>query len=474
MRIKFHHALFAAMFMLAIAVAPAMAEVANPILTGPIPVTVPLGDPSHDYPQMATQLDLASYGYVEEEFYMEGTADRYDVPRIGPAMPPSTSAAAILSSHPYKTRMIVRRPIKQKDFNGIVLIEWLNVTSGYNLDALWLTSYAHIMREGYAWVGVSVQQVGIHGATAGLRVWSPVRYGDLDVTDGGTITDDSLSFDIWSQAAKAIWEPQDVNPLGNLVPDMVLATGASQSQYFLVWYHNSVHPSANLYDGFLLYLGVGRLLRTDLHTKVIKVNTENDILFLYEYFARQPDSDHLRTYEVAGASHVGFSDPNLRGELLVRDGLPIADTTACARPALSHIPTKHVVNAAFEHLALWIGEGIEPPSAPLMEVISTSPVEVLRDAYGNGLGGIQLSQHAVPTATNTGANGGPGFCFLFGSYEPFDEATLKSLYPNHGSYVSQVVQQVNYNLANGYIVAFDAKETKKAAAQSDIGKWRRR
>jgi len=33
---------------------------------------------------------------------------------------------------------------------------------------------------------------------------------------------------------------------------------------------------------------------------------------------------------------------------------------------------------------------------------------------------------------------------------------------------------VNYNLANGYIVAFDAKETKKAAAQSDIGKWRRR
>jgi len=96
----------------------------------------------------------------------------------------------------------------------------------------------------------------------------------------------------------------------------------------------------------LLYLGVGRLLRTDLHTKVIKVNTENDILFLYEYFARQPDSDHLRTYEVAGASHVGFSDPNLRGELLVRDGLPIADTRRPAdclhsmRPPLSE-PYSH-------------------------------------------------------------------------------------------------------------------------------------
>ena len=473
MKIKFNHALCVAFFVFAIAAVPAMADVANPILTGPIPVTVPLGDPSHDYPQMATQLDLASYGYVEEEFYMEGIANRYDVPRVDRAMPGSTSATPILSSHPYKTRMIVRRPIKQKDFNGIVLVEWLNVTSGYNLDAMWLTSYGHILREGYAYVGVSVQQVGIHGTAAGLRVWSPVRYGDLDVTDGGTITDDSLSFDIWSQAAKAIWEPQDVNPLGNLVPNMVIATGASQSQSYLVYYHNSVHPLANLYDGFLLYLGVGRLLRTDLDTKVIKVNTENDIIFLGEYFARQPDSDHLRTYEVAGASHVGFSDPNLRGEILVRDGLPIADTNVCVRPSLSRIPTRNVVNAAFEHLELWIGEGIEPPTAPPMEVISDSPVEVLRDDYGNGLGGIQLSQHSVPTATNTGFNLGAGFCVLFGSYEPFDEATLQSLYPNHGSYVSQVAHQVNYNLANGYIVAFDAKETKKAAARSDIGKWRR-
>ena len=91
-----------------------------------------------------------------------------------------------------------------------------------------------------------------------------------------------------------------------------------------------------------------------------------------------------------------------------------------------------------------------------------------RDVYGNALGGIQLSQHAVPTATNTGVNSEPGFCILFGTHEPFDEDTLDTLYRNHGKYVSQVVQVVNENLADGYIVKFDAQATKKKAAHSDI------
>jgi hypothetical protein len=455
-------------------VSVAIAEVPNPLVTGPIPVTVPLGDPSRDYPQLATQLDLSSYGYIEEEFYLEGTARLYDVPRPAAAAPPASQPAEFVSNHPYKTRMIVRRPISSKDFNGTVIMDWLNVTSQYNLDAMWLTSYAHILREGYAYVGVSVQRVGIHAPGSGLREWSPLRYGDLDVTDNGLIDNDGLSFDIWSQAAQAIWSPQDVDPLGGLRPLRIIATGASQSQNFLVYYHNSIHPLHNIFDGFLLYIGTGRLLRTDLDTKVIKLNTENDVIFLGEYFARQLDSSNLRTYEVAGTSHVGFSDPNLRGELLVRDGLPIADTTACARPALSRIPTNHVANAAFDHLTNWITYGVEPPTAPLLEVVSAPPVTLRRDEYGNALGGIQLSQHAVATATNTGFNSGPGFCFLFGSHEPFDEDTLRSLYRNHGQYASRVVRVVNENLADGYIVQHDAIETRKKAAQSDIGKNSRR
>ena len=264
-----------------------------------------------------------------------------------------------------------------------------------------------------------------------------------------------------------------MDPLGGLSPDILLATGASQSQGRLVSYHNSIHPLTNIFDGYMLYLGVGGLLRTDLDPKVIKLNTENDVVFLGEFFARQPDSDRLRTYEVAGASHVGLAEPNLRLELLIRDSLPIADISSCELPPFSRVPTSHVANAAFDHLVRWVSSGIEPPTAPPIEAIYYPPwVVVARDSYGNALGGIQLSQHAVPTATNTGVNGPywPSFCFLFGSHEPFDEEILDSLYPNHGKYVSQVVQVVNENLADGYIVNFDARETKRKAARSEIGK----
>ncbi len=53
---------------------------------------------------------------------------------------------------------------------------------------------------GFAWVGVSAQRVGVNY----LRTWSPARYGSLDVTEGGTITNDALGWDVYSQALQAI------------------------------------------------------------------------------------------------------------------------------------------------------------------------------------------------------------------------------------------------------------------------------
>ncbi|MCH8505454.1 MAG: hypothetical protein LAT50_14160 [Ectothiorhodospiraceae bacterium] len=437
--------------------------VPNPSVTGPVPVTVSLGDPSRDYPQLATQLDLESKGYVEEEYFFQGEARRYSTPDLA-------TGGVISDGHGYRTRMVVRRPVSPQRFNGTVIVDWLNVTSGYNLDAMWLTSRDHILREGYAYVGVSVQRVGVHAEGTGLRSWSPIRYGDLDVTDGGSILDDSLSYDIYSQAAQSIRSPQGVNPLGPLVAERLIATGASQSQGFLVRYHNSVHPLANVYDGYLLYIGIGGILRTDLEPKVIKVYSENDVLFLGQAMARQPESDRLRSYEVAGTSHVSFDPANLRGELLVRDGLPVADTTSCDLPALSRIPLSHVVNASWDHLVRWIEQETEPPTAEPLRLLSTSPVIVERDGFGNALGGVQLPQHAVPTATNTGANSGPGFCFLFGSHQPLDDSTLRQLYRNHGQYVSAFQRANREARQAGYIVTADYQNNIREAARSDVGK----
>ena len=170
---------------------------------------------------LASQLDLAAHGYIEEEYFLEGTANRYRTP-------PLTTGVIISSGHPYRTRMIVRRPRAAAKFNGTVLVEWLDVTSGFDLDAMWMASHKHLLREGYAYVGVSAQRMGVHDAKTGLRAWSPARYSTLDVTAGGAILDDSLSYDIFSQAAQAIRHPVGVNPLGGLPVQRIFAMGARQ------------------------------------------------------------------------------------------------------------------------------------------------------------------------------------------------------------------------------------------------------
>ena len=150
--------------------------VPNPVVIGPIPATAPPGDPSHDYPFFSTTVDLVSRGYIEEEFFFEGTAAGYDIPApLTLVNTPMTTANVVASGLPFRTRMVVRRPVSQDGFNGTVLMEWQNVATGYDFDAGWLVSHEHILRRGYAWVGVSAQQAGVHQPATGLQAWSPTR-----------------------------------------------------------------------------------------------------------------------------------------------------------------------------------------------------------------------------------------------------------------------------------------------------------
>src|SRR6185436_12259612 len=125
------------------------------------------------------------------------------------------------------TRLIVRRPASQARFNGVVIVEWFNVTNQYDTDVLWLYQKEFFIREGYAWVGVSAQNTGLSAARTGLKAWSPTRYGMLDVTNGGAVSGDGLAADIYSQAGAAVRDAPVV--LGGLKPTYVIAAGQSQT-----------------------------------------------------------------------------------------------------------------------------------------------------------------------------------------------------------------------------------------------------
>jgi hypothetical protein len=218
-------------------------------------------------------------------------------------------------------------------------------------DNLWFFDWEHVLREGYAWVGVSAQNVGV----ARLVSWNPTRYAGLDVTQGGTVTGDDLSYDIFSQVGQAIRHPLGVDPLGGLKPQVIIATGESQSASRLSTYVNSINPLANAYDGFLLLSTLGNMIRTDLTLPVWKVLTELDV-FGSEAAVRQSDTTMFRTWEVAGSSHVDEHLRKSREPLELRDFSTSAVASSseailapqCQVPTIgTRVPTGYVVGSAF-------------------------------------------------------------------------------------------------------------------------------
>ena len=71
------------------------------------------------------------------------------------------------------------------------------------------------------------------------------------------------------------------------------------------------------------------------------------------------------------------------------------------------------------------------------------------------------------TVTSTGPLGAL-FCTLYGYTVPFTTAELKSLYKNHGDYVSGVVHETNDLLKNRFLQSWNADTIKQNAGESSI------
>lgn len=426
---------------------------AAPVTDGPIPGAPP-GDPKsavlHDtYPFFATQGELRRRGYVEEEFYLSGEADAY-----------SSTGELLAEGIPYKTRIVVRRPGSDRRFNGTVIMEWQNVTAGYDLDALWHGD--QLTREGFAWIGVSAQRVGVDF----LRDWSPTRYGELDVTGEGQYTTDELSYAIFAQAAQAARESGATSPMGNLQVDRIIAAGGSQSAGRMTVYYDHILPQVAdpVFDGYSFV--VGSAPAREGSEPVFHILSETDVRSAE---GRRPDSDVYRRWEVAGAAHSGHQGQVYRTPLSERDLEGGAPEYGCLREPFSRIPLHHAVVASHVHLARWI-DGKTPPRAPYLRFDGASKV---RNDLGLAQGGIQLPAMSAPTAINSGDNAGQTFCFLFGSYQPLDKQQLSALYRNHGQYVSRVSTSVAWNTVKGYMLPADGVAVILEAAFSDVGKMRR-
>jgi hypothetical protein len=440
----------------------------------------PIEGGTHGFPFTSSAIDLAAPGYTEREYFATGRAQAYRAK--GTWGKDGKWAVAPTTTAPYTTRLLVRRPTDRSKFNGTVIVEWLNVSSGADIDVDFGFTGEELLRRGYAWVGVSAQAAGVTGTgggaglslgpdTTGLRSWDPPRYAALDHPG------DAYSYDMFAQAGRTLRMPGRVNPLRGLRVKHVIADGESQSAFRMVTYVNAVEPVARAFDGFLVHsrngtaapLGEGftgdvpaARIRTDLKVPVFQVLSESDLFGIGASFpaARQRDSKRVRTWEIAGTAHADGRYLRLLSVQGQREFPRMLDLTSVFDVA-NNGPQQYVMNAAVRALRAWVARGTPPPRAKPLKIVDGA---IARDANGNALGGVRTPQLDVPVATLTGEG-----ARLIGATTPFDDAKLASLYPTHQAYVTKFDRAAERAVERGFLLAVDARRMKQEAAASDIG-----
>ena len=444
-------------------------KVATPLVKAlPIDKTT-LAD--RNYPFSSVDFDLKAYGFVEEEFTFEGKASSYGLVMtggVGNTTAVAGDATVVSAGNPYRTRLYVIRPTDPAKFNGTVIYDWLNATSGYDINLGWFHMKEMILRKGYAYVGATVQRNPVTGPL-GLVAWNPKRYSALDVTNGGMFTREDLGWDIFAQGAKAVRAVPAV--LGNLPVKKVIAMGGSQSAGRLGMYMNSLsQPHGNIFDGALLLYG-GPEMRRDLPVPILKVLTETEIEGMTnETRVAVADTDKLKTWGIAGSAHADFAGFIPRLAIYLRDMAVNygGASETCATPSRNRLNGRYIYNAALVRIEEYLDKGTPLPTAPAVAFAPTStPLSplTLRDANGLMLGGVRTPDVDVPTGVNTGI-----FCGLPGSFMPFDKAKLDSLYPTHDDYVAKVTASANKAVADGFMLAEDAQEAIDTAKASIYGR----
>jgi hypothetical protein len=451
--------------------------------------------------------DIRDLGYVAEEFQVSGTASSYHP--ASELTPDGRWDVTPSGAADYTTRIVVLTPADQGRFNGTVLVEWLNVSGGIDAPAVWMMAHREIIRAGYAYVAVSAQQVGVAGgvsllgADMSLKSQAPTRYAALHHPG------DAFCYDIFSQTGELVRNAADTGILRGLGAEHVVAVGESQSAMFLTTYVNAVDPLVRIYDGFLVHsrfasaapLDGGSIFdelrsstpqavafRYDLRVPLITIITETDLFGAVRhgyYFARQPDNQRLRVWEIPGAAHA--DNYTIQVAPIDTGATPLEDIVAAYAPTnilmgqqlghyINFAPQHHyVVQAAIAALRTWVRTGEVAPTAPPIEMRESEVPQPILDSNGLALGGLRTPWVDVPIARTSGDgawdNAGENLMSaIFGSGEPFEEITLRRLYPGGATeYLERFTAALDTAIGSGFILPTDRTEIIELAAATYPG-----
>ena len=466
--------------------------------TGPLVVPVP---DARDLPATATSwpflaakqnlrpLDLATFGYVETESLISGKGRVFDWTKDGrvgllPAAP-----------QPFVNRILVRKPADKARFSGVVVVEVMNDARSADWPILWGYVHDTLMRNGHAWVGVTLPR-----STIGLKKFDPQRYAMVSYAPteplGCKTADDSmeegLRFEFAAQVGALLKSASPASPLaGYGVKTLVMTSqGVETTTYAVALQHLLRLPSGKpVYDGFLIKStsGLGKLNHcgetvpiTDPRAQlrgvgvpVISVVAQGEAVAALPVRREDSDSkaDPYRLYEVTGASHLdrypyealpSMEDAKRAGSV---QGTPEWPFNARCVPEIQLSSLRvlsYVFDSSLVNLERWIKDGAPPPRAERLAIkTGGKEPEVITDPYGAGRGGVRSVFVDAPVAAYTMGSPGPGNCPEFGSVAPFSWPYLQSLYGSPAAYRAKALPMVDAMAAQRWLTPDDATQLRR-------------
>jgi hypothetical protein len=410
--------------------------------TPPVPnVLGRLTGPGLMYPNPAISVvpdapKVEDFPYVTEEYYVSGTAR--DVP--------------------YRTRIIVRRPMDPSTFSGVVVAEALHA-GGRSLLFEWSRVSILTRRHMFVEIVHSLANINL------LKTFNAERYGSLRIEMGQTN-------DVIAQIGMLI--KSGTGPFAGYRVQKITLMGTSASSGTVRNYladHSTVRMANGgpIFDGFLLTSTNGNTPLPIVDVPMIQMPTQTEVVTWaakgIEY--RRPDSDEpgnrFRLYEVAGMPHNNSREnPGFQNDPCT---LPVTDFPAGAFTAL-----------ALNYLVDWIAKGKTPPHAPPIAVDQNTANDgsaLALDEYGNAKGGIRNIWVDVPTATNGVFGKGKTdaqdrLCQLAGTKVPLADATLKKLYPAASDYTKKAERRLNELIGQGWFLPEYADSVRRDLAATRL------
>lgn len=443
-------------------------QITLPKLTGPVPISAEAGEPyrgNYGKPGQQTPVPdiLDKYGYIEEEYFISGTAE----------------------GKPYTTSILVRKPKDPAKFSGAVAIETFHMTGGL---PFWGLVNEALIPGGHAWIAVISQRSSL----SVIKQANASRYKSLEIPaaeaqaqnmmtmmTGGA--DAKISQVILTQVGALVKSNLKNGSLSGLMAKYLIMGGESQTGMTTLGYIKVANPTAlmpdgkPIYDGFLPLAAFAPERLSGGQSAIIHAVGEGDFKLFSTMgmgsikFNVREDSDapndRFREYQYPGVAHVptrGMDNP--------QSVVPFLTASTNDNEKLSQIPTVALYKGAFVLLMDWITKGITPPHASPIEM-QEGVVQV--DEFGNAKGGVRSPFFDVPTALYIasapvkGQSGQAGMMrAMLGLEEKFGAEKLKSLYKSRKNYLKKFNKGIDEMVEERWILPEDGKTLKKEEAEN--------